>query len=268
MRPKESHISDDELLLAADGELSAQQTKECAEHLVACWDCRARKTRVEATIAGLVETRHALFDPQLTPAAGRRALLKVRLSHEADERSAHWYQAFISLAFRNAIMAGLVVILLVALTTVAVRRWSTHTGSTILAQGPVEPSRVLTPGATRHVDLREVCGRSDNDTRARVIPAPLQRQVFKEYGIEGIRAQDYEVDFLITPELGGANDIQNLWPEAYHSPVWNAHVKDELEDRLHQMVCSGEIDLRTAQQDISADWISAYKKYFHSDRPL
>ena len=49
--------------------------------------------------------------------------------------------------------------------------------------------------------------------------------------------------------------------------VWNAHVKDELEDRLHELVCDGELDLSTAQHDISADWILAYKKYFHTDRP-
>jgi hypothetical protein len=34
------------------------------------------------------------------------------------------------------------------------------------------------------------------------------------------------------------------------------------------MVCGGELDLSTAQRDIAADWIAAYKKYFHTDRPL
>ena len=87
------------------------------------------------------------------------------------------------------------------------------------------------------------------------------------YGIENPRLDAYEVDYLITPELGGATSIRNLWPEPYHAPVWNARVKDELEDRLHQMVCSGELELATAQRDIAADWISAYKKYFRRDRP-
>ena len=79
---------------------------------------------------------------------------------------------------------------------------------------------------------------------------------------------DYEVDYLIAPGLGGAEDIHNLWPEPYTSRAWNAHIKDTLEERLHQLVCDGELDLPTAQRDIATDWIVAYKKYFHTDRPL
>jgi hypothetical protein len=45
-------------------------------------------------------------------------------------------------------------------------------------------------------------------------------------------------------------------------------VKDALEDRLHDMVCSGQLDLATAQHDIATNWISAYKKYFHTQNPL
>jgi hypothetical protein len=44
-------------------------------------------------------------------------------------------------------------------------------------------------------------------------------------------------------------------------------VKDALEERLHEMVCAGQLDLSTAQRDIAADWIAAYKKYFRTDRP-
>jgi hypothetical protein len=70
-------------------------------------------------------------------------------------------------------------------------------------------------------------------------------EVFERYGVTRPRDQ-YEVDHLITPELGGATDIRNLWPEPYHDAVWNAHVKDQLEDLLHAMVCRGEVDLATA----------------------
>jgi hypothetical protein len=78
----------------------------------------------------------------------------------------------------------------------------------------------------------------------------------------------YEVYYLITPELGGANDIRNLRPEPYFTTVWNARVKDALEDHLRDMVCQGDLDLVTAQHDLSTDWIAAYKKYFNTDRPL
>jgi len=101
-----------------------------------------------------------------------------------------------------------------------------------------------------------------------MVPVSLQQEVFREYGLAGAKPEAYEVDYLITPELGGSSDIRNLWPQPYSSNVWNAHVKDALEERLHQMVCAGEIDLETAQRDIATNWILAYKKYFHTDRPL
>jgi len=49
----------------------------------------------------------------------------------------------------------------------------------------------------------------------------------------------YEVDYLITPELGGADDIKNLWPQPFTAKNWSAYTKDDLEDRLHELVCSG-----------------------------
>jgi hypothetical protein len=113
----------------------------------------------------------------------------------------------------------------------------------------------------------EVC-RSAAASAAPVVPVSLERKVFEEYGVTPPRPDAYEVDYLITPELGGATDIRNLWPEPYRDTVWNAHVKDQLEDRLHEMVCHGEVDLATAQHDISTDWIAAYRKYFHADRPV
>jgi hypothetical protein len=96
----------------------------------------------------------------------------------------------------------------------------------------------------------------------------MRQKVFQEYGIMNARANDYEIDYLIAPGLGGAEDLHNLWPQPYTSHTWNASVKDALEERLHQLVCSGNLDLRAAQHDIATDWIAAYKKYFHSETPL
>ncbi len=101
-----------------------------------------------------------------------------------------------------------------------------------------------------------------------MVPVALQRRVFDEYGIPGADPRAYEVDYLVTPALGGADDIRNLWPHSYSSTVWNAHVKDALEDRLRDMVCAGTLDLSAAQQEIATNWIAAYKKYFHTDEPL
>jgi hypothetical protein len=127
-----------------------------------------------------------------------------------------------------------------------------------------EPS--LTPGVAAAVNRDQIC--RSTGPKNRIVPASLQRRVFEEYGISGAEPRAYEVDYLITPALGGADDIRNLWPQSYSSAVWNARVKDALEDRLHDLVCDGRLDLVTAQRDISSDWIAAYKKYFETDRPL
>ena len=264
------HLSDQELLLAVDGELPASRLNQVTEHLAACWDCRARRVRMEGAIASFVEARHNLLDPRLPPEAGRRALLKAHLPELASgSQPGLWAQFRRGPARHKSLAAGVAAAMVLTVAALGIvyrsrNQISSHGG--VLT--PLEPSRKLTPGAVRQVNLRDVCGAPRDEDQVRVVPASLQHQVFQEYGIEGARPKDYEVDFLITPELGGSNDIHNLWPESYYSTVWNAHVKDELEDLLHAKVCSGEVDLNTAQRDISSDWISAYKKYFHTDKPL
>ena len=72
----------------------------------------------------------------------------------------------------------------------------------------------------------------------------------------------------MTPALGGADDIHNLWPHSYAASDWNALVKDEPEDHLRDLVCDGSLDLAEAQHAIASDWIEAYKRYFHTDLPM
>jgi hypothetical protein len=45
-------------------------------------------------------------------------------------------------------------------------------------------------------------------------------------------------------------------------------VKDALEDRLRELVCDGSLELAVAQREIAANWIAAYRKYFHTEKPL
>ena len=54
--------------------------------------------------------------------------------------------------------------------------------------------------------------------------------------------QPTPVTRLISLELGGSNSIRNLWPESYRTEPWNARTKDTLENRLHELVCSGKLD--------------------------
>jgi hypothetical protein len=101
----------------------------------------------------------------------------------------------------------------------------------------------------------------------RNVPEEVRRQIYREYGITSHGRGDYEVDHLISLELGGSNSIRNLWPESYRTSPWNARVKDRLEDKLHQLVCSGQLDLKTPQQAIASNWIEAYQKYVSPNPP-
>ena len=102
--------------------------------------------------------------------------------------------------------------------------------------------------------------------KVRNVPAAVKRQVYAAYRVVNTPGA-YEVDHLIPLELGGSNSLKNLWPESYNIE-WNAHIKDELENRLHGLACRGTVPLRQAQQEIATDWIAAYQKYFHTDHPL
>jgi len=270
MRSEEFHLSDQDLLLALDGELPDSHIERVTEHLAACWDCRSRRSQLENTIEKFVKERHAVLDPQLPAETGRRALLKAHLSELASASPSNfWAKSVRGLAQRKSVAAGLAAALALSVAaSIMLYRSHRQIVSYDDALALMEPSRKLTPGAVREINLRDICDAPQNEDAARVVPASLQQEVFREYGIEGAHPRDYEVDFLITPELGGSNDIHNLWPEPYRSTVWNAHVKDELEDLLRAKVCNGELELATAQRDISYDWISAYKKYFHTDKPL
>ena len=101
----------------------------------------------------------------------------------------------------------------------------------------------ITPGEARPITLKEVCDYAEAEVISRDIPLDMQRKVFAEWGSK-TQGNQFEVDYLITPDLGGTESIRNLWPQPY-SAHWNARVKDKLEERLHELVCSGKLDLET-----------------------
>jgi hypothetical protein len=89
-----------------------------------------------------------------------------------------------------------------------------------------------------------------------------KKQLASGYAYKGItKTSYYEEDHLISLELGGApKDVKNLWPEPY-SGTYGARTKDKVENKLHTLVCKGDISLKTAQQLEAKNWYAAYVQY-------
>jgi hypothetical protein len=260
MKEHESHISDRELLMAMDGELAKHDMKRVGSHLESCWTCRSRKQDLKRAIADFVHLHRSRWELQLPPSAGPRALLKARLAELAEARPSPW-RPVTNTGRRRWVTAAACGLLLAAL---AADRYivGPRAPEVVLAA----PNPALTPGAAVVENPINLCRESMPKNKA--VPSSVRRRVFAEYGVANAPAKAYEVDYLITPALGGSDDIHNLWPHSYGDTEWNAKVKDALEDRLRELVCQDKVDLSTAQREIANNWIAAYKKYFHTEHPI
>jgi hypothetical protein len=248
------HLSDERLVLLVDGELTPRRAEAARRHLRICPPCQARFERIEASAAAFGRAyRHGLDAPGVG-ADPLRDTLKTRLAElNGRARRPSWVTAC---AILIATVLGLEFV-------------SSRSGPPTAPRerhAALRPIAYLTPGATRPVAAADLC--ATRRAAARAIPPRVRQAVVRDYSMEHVPAREYELDYLITPELGGSDDRRNLWPERYSSVQWNARVKDELELLLPRLVCAGTLPLATAQREIATDWVAAYKKYFHTDRPL
>src|SRR5215469_3447955 len=85
--------------------------------------------------------------------------------------------------------------------------------------------------------------------KVRAVPAHLKKQAYARYGITPWEPDDYPD--LAVPTRSGTFG---------RNRPWNAHVKDVLERRLHNLVCSGQVDLKTVQHEIATGRIKAYQE--------
>jgi hypothetical protein len=259
------HLSDDELMLALDGELDPVRMAQAGEHLRQCWSCRERRKELEQSITEYVRM-HRDLAPDIPPGDGPLARLRAQMAAMPEEqtaarrsRSAAWrrpaaWKWYAGPALFCGCAAAISTLLFIWLARPRV------------SPGPLPDPR-LTPGAVRLISREQICAVAVEED-GHGVPGHLARQVFEQYGIARPKPRMYEVDYLISPALGGAEDIRNLWPQPYSDGVWTSRVKDALEDHLRRMVCAGRLDLETAQHEIAKDWIAAYRKYFGAERPL
>jgi hypothetical protein len=129
------------------------------------------------------------------------------------------------------------------------------------------PDPKLTPGDVfKDAGKDDVCTPGWSHEHRRVTESERER-VYAEYPdsqrtcacVDGSPAC-CEVDHLIPLELGGSNDIKNLWPQP-NLPKPGDKEKDRLENTLHELVCNGTISLADAQNCIASDWVKCWETY-------
>jgi hypothetical protein len=121
------------------------------------------------------------------------------------------------------------------------------------------PDPACTPGAViPDADRAAIC-RSGYSTSVRDVSVQTKDQVYAAYGVTERTSGEYEVDHLVSLELGGSNDVANLWPEA-SQPAPGFHQKDAVENFLHAQVCDSREPLLQAQHEIATDWLSVFTR--------
>jgi len=129
----------------------------------------------------------------------------------------------------------------------------------------VLPDRRCSPGAydssVTQANIQSTICVSGYTATVRNVPASEKTAVYKEYGITHHAPYSFEVDHIVSLELGGSNSIANLYPEAYANPN-GARVKDRLENAMHAAVCAGTLALKTAQGEVASNWLATYR-HFH-----
>jgi hypothetical protein len=114
-----------------------------------------------------------------------------------------------------------------------------------------------TPGAIFQSATRAKICTPGYAKSVRNVATSLKNKVYAEYGITRHVPGQYEIDHLVSLQLGGSNDISNLWPEKA-SPKPGFHEKDRVENYLHDQICSRAITVQQAQIEIATNWLAVY----------
>jgi hypothetical protein len=117
----------------------------------------------------------------------------------------------------------------------------------VQAQQESLPNPKLTPGRV-----------AKHDKDRREITDAMEKKVFARYHLPWERRGEFKLDHLIPRELGGADTIDNLWPQSVRIKPYAADRKEVLTEVLIQKVRSGRMTLAEAQEAIRRDWIDAF----------
>jgi hypothetical protein len=135
------------------------------------------------------------------------------------------------------------------------------------ADHPTMPDSKLTPGATNprvtQATAHNTICKPGYTSTVRNVSAGDKRAVMVRYGLPSSELAHVEIDHFVSLEIGGSNDVTNLWPQ-YYDPAkgqlnyLGAREKDLVETHLKREICSGAITLIQAQEAIR-DWPKVYR---------
>jgi hypothetical protein len=152
-------------------------------------------------------------------------------------------------------------------TSSAAPHWGVQTKTSGCAARNGLQDSACTPGDIfSNVTKTQVCT-PGYASSVRAVPQSVKNKVYAEYGITRHLPGQYEIDHLVSLQLGGSNDISNLWPEAA-SPKPGFHEKDKVENYLNSQVCSGAISLQQAQVEIATNWLAVYQRMPGKGSPI
>jgi hypothetical protein len=119
--------------------------------------------------------------------------------------------------------------------------------STALAQDALVPNRKLTPGRI-----------AERDKDRGGVTLKMEQKVFARYRLPWARRAEFKIDHLIPLELGGADTIDNLWPQSLRAKPYGADRKELLTEVLLERIRAGQMTIAQAQEQIRSDWIDAF----------
>jgi len=112
------------------------------------------------------------------------------------------------------------------------------------------PNPKLTPGRI---------ARKNKDRNG--VTEEMERHLFDRYHIPWRRRSEFKVDHLIPVELGGADVMDNLWPQSLYARPYSVERKELLTRHLLARIAAGKMTLAQAQKEVSEDWISCFVEY-------
>jgi hypothetical protein len=161
------------------------------------------------------------------------------------------------------------------------------------------PDLTLTPGIARDdLSLAQICATKWGEDK-RLVTDAMKDRVDREYASTICPSGKAEIDHLLSRELGGADDVRNLWKQCYEKPVvddaasaiaskkaghpvvvyvppsmvaeFGAHKKDRLENDFGKRVCLPTTDpqymtLGQARNALSTNWVAAYIERYGDPR--